>query len=606
MDTAVNPSRVSRSQSKKRARGTKDTKKLQDRNPKNSSIEPSNITFSITPVMSDKHFPKQPKLAGKGVKGPPADITLDPSIMNSPEEPPKLFPIKSTKSGMRKMKKPATAAAERAERHSAMPSKINGILSVKTCNSKQGIVPKEHVKKKAMKDPKVPLTSFAATVELVDLFSDPPAQESQATAPKSFRTPASSSKENEKSPKSRAIVPLVRLPQAASIECHSRETADVVDLNILTSHQGSSAGPSQKAQMLTVSPQGEKKIDEKSSDLAAQALMLKSRKAAPLKSFSRRRLILIDEDAESHLGESSSSALLIPRRSTPRTQRQKGNGKKSNQPASEIQSTENRQTPSGLWVRAEIAKNLAQVFATHQRLAIRNRSQKNVSKRQKFPFLRLPRELRDMIIDYAIDYDGIDPMLVKINATFPSTDIRSRKFDKKLQEWMTELDRVHFRSTPTVLLINQQIHEEAQEILRKKSLRISHPPQYPIKSIYDSSHVICDEAMSKICKIQFKLHTYPATERRHDILQPDWRGQTMYKDEFLANSYPWAKLLKDCFQVWRGIQNPRYLELSIDHSSGERSQFNLAVFGEKVRLCAIVLVMMFAKTMIGICFRELY
>lgn len=170
---------------------------------------------------------------------------------------------------------------------------------------------------------------------------------------------------------------------------------------------------------------------------------------------------------------------------------------------------------------------------------------------------------------------------------------------------MTELDEVQFRSTPTILCLNRQIYEEAQDMLRKRTLRISHPPQYPIKGIYDLSHVISDEALSKISKIQFELHTYAATERRHDIMQTDWKGKSMYKDECLADSYPWATLLKDCFQVWRGTQDPRYLELSIDHCSGERSQYNLAVFGHKVCPYGLFVWWMFVLTWIDVGLRRL-
>ncbi|KAE9984543.1 hypothetical protein EG328_008571 [Venturia inaequalis] len=571
METPTEPARVASSRAKKRSWPKKKPKKPQDQQLNSPSMKRSNITVGITPAVNDKHSLNPPKLADKDTNGPPADVTPDRTTKKSTEEPPKVTSTKSKKNSTRMSKEASTAVNEIVKFRPRMLSRTAAPLSVKTCNSKQGNSLKEHVEEGAMINPEELLNSFSATVELVDLFSEPSFRKSQAAAPKLSQRLSFSSRK-KKSTEPRGGVPFVRLPQIPSGGCYSPQAANVDDLNILNSNQDSSAGPPKNARVRAPSPKGKNKLDQNPSVLDAQALVLTSPQTAPMKPCSTRKLTVIDEDAESILGESSSSSSSVlpnPQRSTTRTKRKKGNENQSPQPAREVQTVEVPQTPSeaGAGTRAEIAKNLSQVFATYQRLVTQNRSQKTIGKRKKFPFLRLPRELRDMIIEYTIGYDGIDPI---------------RKFDNKLQEWMTDLDEVFFRSTPTILLINQQIHEEAQEILRKKTLRISHPPQYPIKSIYDSSHVISDEALSRVSRIQFELNTYPATERRQDIMQPDWKGESMYKDEYLANSYPWAMLLNGCFQVWRGAQDPRYLEISIDHCSGERSQFKLAVFGEKM------------------------
>ncbi|TID25154.1 Protein phosphatase Slingshot-like protein [Venturia nashicola] len=569
METPTEPPRVSSSRSKKRSWPKKYPKKPHHQRPKNPTMGPSNITFSVTPNVNGKHSPRQPQPADEHVKWP--------------EGPTKVFPINSENSSRRKKNQPSTASGVKVERSSAMTSEFGGSLSTKNCNPKHSKSSKERVKDKVMEDPEVFPASFSATVELVDLFSDHSPQELQAFAPETLQKRASSSKQKEGKKKSLGLsgrVPLVRLPKIASV-CQSPRTANVFDLDVLPSHQHSSAGALPNAQIPTLSPKGKQKLDEKSSDLATQALVLENRHIVSIKPYRPRKLALIDEDAEPVPGESS-SGLQTLQRSTIRTKGQKRNKKRSNQPACQVQSLQNHPSPLGPTARAEMAKNLTQIFAAHQLLVTRNRSHKAVASRKKFPFLRLPRELRDIIIDYTIDYEGIDSMLVKINSSFPFTYVGGRKFNEKLQEWMTELDGVCFRSTPTVLLLNKQIYEEAQEILGKKPLRISHPPQYPIKRIYDSSHVISGEALSKVTKIQFELQTYPATERKRDVMQPDWKGASMYRDEFLENSYPWAMLLKDCFQFWRGTQEARYLEFSIDHCSGGTSQFNLAVFGEKM------------------------
>lgn len=646
MATPAEPSKGSTSQPKKHNWRRKKPRKPQDQQVKNSSMEPSNITS----VVADKHLPKQPKLADEDTfKGFSKDVTSDRTVMKSPGQPPKEFPTKSKKSTWNKKEKVTTPAGERVGHPPAMPSKTAS-LSSKTCNPNQAKPPEKEVEEATMKDPNVPTTiprrKKSKKVKPADVFAGP----SQEPPTPPLEKPASSSKRKKKSPeptggvplvegsdiiavkrhnskKPKPVgaidehqkpavfpeklkhknykkkespgptggVPLVEILQIAPVECHSPQTANVVHPTVHPSHQGSSAGPSQNAQISASSLKGKKKLDEKPSAPAARAPAVECDQATLMKPRSPRKVTPINEDANSVLEESSTPALPTPQTSSSRTKRKKGNEQRLPQPASEIQSVEVPQTPSGPSGRAEIAKNLAQVFEAHQRAVIRSRSHKSGAKSKKFPFLRLPRELRDMIINYTIDYDGIDPMLVQTNETFPFTYIRTRKFDKKLQEWMTDLDGVHFRSVPTIFLLNQQIYEEAQEILRKKTLRISHPPQYPIKSIYDSSLVISDDALSKVSKIQFELHTYPATERRHDVLQNDWKGKSIYKDEYLADSYPWAMLLKDCFQVWRGTQDPRYLELSVDHCSGERSQYNLAVFGEKVRPRACLRVVMLAN-----------
>lgn len=608
METPTEPARVASRQAKKRSWPKKKAKKPQNQQLNSPSMKRSNITVGITPVVNDKHSLNPPKLADKDTNELSVDVAPGRTTKKSTEEPPKVFSTKFKKNSTRMSKEASTAVNEIVKYRPRMHSRTAVPLSAKTCNSKQGNWLKEHVEERAMMNPEELLTSFSATVELVDLFSEPFFQEPQAAAPKPYQRLAFSSRK-KKSTEPRGGVPLVRLPQIPSGGCYSPQAANVDDLNILNFNQDSSAGPPKNARVRAPSPKGKNMLDQNPSVLDAQAPVLTSPQTAPMKPCSTRKLKVIDEDAESILGESSSSSSVLPnpQRSTTGTKRKKGNENQSPQPAREVQTVEVPQAPSeaGAGTRAEIAKNLAQIFATYQRLVTQNRSQKTIGKRKKFPFLRLPRELRDMIIEYTIGYDGIDPMLVEINSTFPSNCIGSRKFDNKLQEWMTDLDEVLFRSTPTILLINQQIHEEAQEILRKKTLRISHPPQYPIKSIYDSSHVISDEALSRISRIQFELNTYPATERRQDIMQPDWKGESMYKDEYLANSYPWAMLLNGCFQVWRGARDPRYLEISIDHCSGERSQFKLAVFGEKVRPHNHLRVMILL-TEIDVGVRELY
>jgi hypothetical protein len=226
----------------------------------------------------------------------------------------------------------------------------------------------------------------------------------------------------------------------------------------------------------------------------------------------------------------------------------------------------------------------------------RYRTRKNSGKRESFPFLNLPQELRDIIISYTIDYDGIDAELFQINESFPSKSLRKPSFPEIYQGWMSNLEARCVCTTPTILLLNYQIHKEAQEMLQKKTLRIANPPQYPIPSQFDLSRVISDGAFEKVCKVKFELHTYPTKVRKPNNLRDDWRGKDLLKDERLADSYPWAMLLKDCFELWRSNQQCLSLEISIEHCSGSRSVYNLSMSGEKVESYAgHCHVMMFAN-----------
>ncbi|QDS75351.1 hypothetical protein FKW77_002162 [Venturia effusa] len=606
----------------------KESKKAQVK----TSAEPTDITSSITPLVTDEHSPKQPKSSNTDTRAS-SDIPPDRNVMNTPAGPPKVLPVKSGKSNQknrRETKNPMTAVVKKVD-HVPAASSETILLPPKICNSKQVNTVAKQAKESFMQQPRTSVTKpeIYPSSEESRMAPSKMLQKSAPRTSRRKRQPESGSgiarvkgfgtsviehhnsenaefvgismndqnptiqsrnqkqkqkkkKKERKSSEPSGGVPLCGSPQLTSGECGYPQTANLADSSILPPSQESSIGSSKHAQMPTILAKGKEKFDEKRHDPQVKARAFKSHQAKLTKYPVPRRQAPIDENVESAMGESSTSVPPTLQRSSTTRKRKKRVEKTLAQPASELPPTEPAQNQPGQTGRAKIARNLAQVFAVHQGLVRRHQSQKSIAQAKKFPFLHLPRELRDMIIKYTIDYDGIDAMLVKINNTFPSDHLRSRKFDKKLQQWMTELDGVYFRSVPTIFCLNHQIYGEAQEMLRKEPLRISHPPQYPIKGIYDLSHVISDDALCKVAQVQFELYTYPAAERRHDVLQQDWKGESVYKDEYLAESYPWAMLLKDCFQVWRGTPDPRYLKLSIDHCSSERSEFNLAVFGDKL------------------------
>ncbi|KAM3422626.1 hypothetical protein BST61_g115 [Cercospora zeina] len=75
-------------------------------------------------------------------------------------------------------------------------------------------------------------------------------------------------------------------------------------------------------------------------------------------------------------------------------------------------------------------------------------------------FLGLPREIRNMVYEHAADWSDI-----------------SNKLQEGFAQWTNKFEKFPFppRTTPTVLLINKQISDEAVEVLAKKPLNITFP-----------------------------------------------------------------------------------------------------------------------------------
>jgi hypothetical protein len=133
---------------------------------------------------------------------------------------------------------------------------------------------------------------------------------------------------------------------------------------------------------------------------------------------------------------------------------------------------------------SKMKKNVARVFRNQRKNA------KKCAKGKIIPFLSLPRELRDIIIGYSIDYNGIDSKILEVNDSFPSNILWTPEFPVIYSEWMEHLDQSFSCNTPTILLLNYQVYKEAQEILKKKIMRIANPPQYPFPGEFVLSRFI--------------------------------------------------------------------------------------------------------------------
>jgi len=101
------------------------------------------------------------------------------------------------------------------------------------------------------------------------------------------------------------------------------------------------------------------------------------------------------------------------------------------------------------------------------------------AKEDIFDFLALPRKIRDMIYERACDLN--DPQkIVKRCKTDVQADVRRcrKKASRRGQGWDIFIparanSRFETLTTPTVLLVNKQVSEEAMKYLYNKPLRIT-------------------------------------------------------------------------------------------------------------------------------------
>lgn len=93
------------------------------------------------------------------------------------------------------------------------------------------------------------------------------------------------------------------------------------------------------------------------------------------------------------------------------------------------------------------------------------------------PFLRLARELRDMIYDYAADWNDINAAMSEFkNARLEAYTEDFLHFNVNVMKSYD--DKLPARTTPTILLLCRQITAEALDILRKKPLILNQAPLY--------------------------------------------------------------------------------------------------------------------------------
>jgi hypothetical protein len=183
-------------------------------------------------------------------------------------------------------------------------------------------------------------------------------------------------------------------------------------------------------------------------------------------------------------------------------------------------------------------------------------------------FLSLPRELRDIIYDFAVNYDGFQNAIRLLNRRFedPKTALLSHRYIPKLLQ------------TPGILLANHQIYEEAGEILRKQTLWFKEPL---LAMDFDGmglhlNNVIFIDTLEQIGHVGFDLEIRDrgsCTEIERNGLRDhtvgNWTDDAS-GNHFLLFSDAWAVLLVNCLNIWLEKSHLENLEVVIRDSHGNK------------------------------------
>jgi hypothetical protein len=207
----------------------------------------------------------------------------------------------------------------------------------------------------------------------------------------------------------------------------------------------------------------------------------------------------------------------------------------------------------------------------------KNKKQKSSSKnRCIFPFLALPRELRDMIYEYTIDLSGIIKNVKDEGQGYHDgmQFINSKKEQHKMVQLMMRLqDRHGQMDTPTVLLVNRQIYEEALDVLHKRSI-IFDAPAINSPTLFPLMQMISPELMRSVRSIEFRMpmkqHT-DSTMAGELQIGSNWFSHTRLNNESLDNSQCWAYFMFDLIAVlWTPGHRVEHMTISIIGDAGSR------------------------------------
>ena len=154
-------------------------------------------------------------------------------------------------------------------------------------------------------------------------------------------------------------------------------------------------------------------------------------------------------------------------------------------------------------------------------------------------FQNLPLELREQIYDHAMDWSDVSVKLAKTLATWS---------DKSKPPTYPQL------TTPTVLLLNHQIYDEAIEVLHKKTLNIICPVKHSMQKVDqvpDITRFISTNTLQKVTKLNLVLESWewmyalekllPVLAAKHNLTYFELTFFDSLKERFLTagvHAYP--------------------------------------------------------------------
>lgn len=157
------------------------------------------------------------------------------------------------------------------------------------------------------------------------------------------------------------------------------------------------------------------------------------------------------------------------------------------------------------------------------------------------PFLELPREIRDMIYDYALDWPNLEAIFSRVSTLRNRANERWRtnKLDKteyggRIGQYMRKITKLIQPTliTPSVLLLNRQISDEARIRLYRKTLVL--PGQVSIEQHYDKLkgpailHFMSKAALQNVQRVELRINFKPGpigmleASTMHSMLSPIW------------------------------------------------------------------------------------
>lgn len=182
-------------------------------------------------------------------------------------------------------------------------------------------------------------------------------------------------------------------------------------------------------------------------------------------------------------------------------------------------------------------------------------------------FLSLPRELRDIIYEYSLNYDGFQRAIDNFNSLFPSP-----------RSALTSHTVIPQRlQTPNVLLLNRQVYAEASKVLFTRTLQIDRP----IVAMDFEGHgitlrnAISHATLARIRHVRFDLSIWHFDKciAMHASGSQDHSIGNWDDDEgesFLLYSDSWAVLLISCLDIWLEKNELESIEVVV-HGSGRYS-----------------------------------